>query len=133
MEGPEAPGGGPVYDYSPIVGPLPEPGGQRARRPGGAPNGCAAWPHAGHETAAQRCNARLLQAGYEPEREQTLSSEWQALVYAKAGLHSEPFVARLWPLVDSQGYSARLVTCLHQSPPPTATQPQPRLPVLLKA
>ncbi|KAH1187700.1 hypothetical protein KIL84_020449, partial [Mauremys mutica] len=29
-------------------------------------NGCAPL-HAGHETAAQRYSARLLQAGYEPE------------------------------------------------------------------
>ncbi|KAL8222614.1 UNVERIFIED_CONTAM: hypothetical protein K2H54_077625 [Gekko kuhli] len=70
MDGPASPGcGATCYDYSLIVGPLLEPAqpGQRTRRPGGAPNGCASSTHAGHETAAQRYNARLLQAGYEPE------------------------------------------------------------------
>ncbi|CAM2098836.1 unnamed protein product [Caretta caretta] len=58
----------PIYDYRLIVGDLQEPAlpGQRLRRPG-TMNGCAPL-HAGHETAAQRYSARLLQAGYEPER-----------------------------------------------------------------
>ncbi|XP_077791652.1 inosine-5'-monophosphate dehydrogenase 1 isoform X4 [Podarcis muralis] len=68
IEAGEEASGAPHYDYSRIVGPLREPAapGQRTRRPGVPANGCAPI-YAGHETAAQRYNARLLQAGYEPE------------------------------------------------------------------
>lgn len=60
-----------LYDYSRIVGPVREPAlpGPRTRRPDGAHAGNAQFPAARHQTAAQRYNARLLQAGYyEPER-----------------------------------------------------------------
>lgn len=59
MEGPLAPlaGSGPLPPPPPLRGggaaAVPEPGARQ---------------HPGHETAAQRYSARLLQAGYEPER-----------------------------------------------------------------
>ncbi|XP_070610712.1 inosine-5'-monophosphate dehydrogenase 1 isoform X2 [Erythrolamprus reginae] len=52
------------YDYSLIVGPLQEPGSPGTPRLGSP--GCAPL-HTGHRTAAQRYNARLWQAGLEPE------------------------------------------------------------------
>ncbi|XP_070802870.1 inosine-5'-monophosphate dehydrogenase 1 isoform X3 [Pituophis catenifer annectens] len=52
------------YDYSLIVGPLQEPASPRTPRFDSA--GCAPL-HTGHRTAAQRYNARLCQAGLEPE------------------------------------------------------------------
>lgn len=57
MEEPRAPPAG--------SGQLPPPlqGGGAADVPE-----CGARQHPGHETAAQRYSARLLQAGYEPER-----------------------------------------------------------------
>ncbi|XP_032076697.1 inosine-5'-monophosphate dehydrogenase 1 isoform X4 [Thamnophis elegans] len=52
------------YDYSLIVGPLQEPASPRTPSLDSA--GCAPL-HTGHRTAAQRYNARLCQAGLEPE------------------------------------------------------------------
>ncbi|XP_039189316.1 inosine-5'-monophosphate dehydrogenase 1 isoform X5 [Crotalus tigris] len=52
------------YDYSLIVGPMQEPASPRTPRLDSA--GCAPL-HTGHRTAAQRYNARLCQAGLEPE------------------------------------------------------------------
>ncbi|XP_013931535.1 PREDICTED: inosine-5'-monophosphate dehydrogenase 1 [Thamnophis sirtalis] len=52
------------YDYSLIVGPLQEPASPRTPSLDSA--GCAPF-HTGHRTAAQRYNARLCQAGLEPE------------------------------------------------------------------
>ncbi|XP_058046852.1 inosine-5'-monophosphate dehydrogenase 1 isoform X7 [Ahaetulla prasina] len=52
------------YDYSLIVGPLQEPASPRTPRLDSS--GCVPL-HTGHRTAAQRYNARLCQAGLEPE------------------------------------------------------------------